>query len=142
MKNIKQIIDEKGNDIWSVVPDTSVYEVIKILAEKRIGALLVMEGEKVVGIVSERDYARKVILQGKAAKETSVKEIMTSQVICTHLDSTIEEGLALMTSNRIRHLPMIDNDKLVGMVSIGDLVKALIEDQKFMIDQMTDYITG
>lgn len=140
MKSIKQLLNSKGHDIWSIDPDSSVVDAIKLMAEKGIGALLVMSGDKVVGIVSERDYARKVILKGRSSQQTLVRDIMTTRVLYASLDETAEECLAVMTEKRIRHLPVVDGDRVVGVVSIGDLVKAVISDQKFMIEQLTNYI--
>ena len=140
MKSIKQLLNSKGHDIWSIDPDSSVVDAIKLMAEKGIGALLVMSGDKVVGIVSERDYARKVILKGRSSRQTVVRDVMTTRVLYASLDETAEECLAVMTEKRIRHLPVVDGDRVVGVVSIGDLVKAVISDQKFMIEQLTNYI--
>ena len=140
MKSIKQLLNSKGHDIWSIDPDSSVVDAIKLMAEKGIGALLVMSGDKVVGIVSERDYARKVILKGRSSQQTLVRDVMTTRVLYASLDETAEECLAVMTEKRIRHLPVVDGDRVVGVVSIGDLVKAVISDQKFMIEQLTNYI--
>lgn len=140
MKTVKQLLDEKGRDVWSIGPDDSVVDAIKLMAEKGIGALLVMEGDDVVGIVSERDYARKVILQERSSQKTTVREIMTTRVYYVFLDETAEECLAVMTDKRIRHLPVMDQERVVGVVSIGDLVKAVISEQQFMIEQLTNYI--
>ena len=140
MKSIKQLLNSKGHDIWSIDPDSSVVDAIKLMAEKGIGALLVMSGDEVVGIVSERDYARKVILKGRSSRQTVVRDVMTTRVLYASLDETAEECLAVMTEKRIRHLPVVDGDRVVGVVSIGDLVKAVISDQKFMIEQLTNYI--
>ncbi len=142
MKSIKQLLGDKGPEVWSVGPDTTVYETIELMAEKGIGALMVMEGEKPVGIISERDYARKVILQGRSSKDTPVRDIMTSRIIYTSPDCSVEECMTLMTSNKIRHLPVMENEQLVGMVSIGDLVKATISEQKSTIEYLERYISG
>ena len=142
MTIVAQVLQAKGYDIWSVTPDTSVYDAIKMMADKEVGALLVLEGEKLVGIVSERDYARKVILKGKSSKDTPVREIMTSKVYYVRPEQTIEECMALMTARRIRHLPVLDGDRLVGILSIGDVVKAVIADQEFLIQQLEHYITS
>jgi CBS domain-containing protein len=142
MTIVAQVLQAKGYDIWSVTPDTSVYDAIKMMADKEVGALLVLEGEKLVGIVSERDYARKVILKGKSSKDTPVREIMTSKVYYVRPEQTIEECMALMTAKRIRHLPVLDGDQLVGILSIGDVVKAVIADQEFLIQQLEHYITS
>jgi len=142
MTTIRQLLDNKGHDVWSISPDASVYDALRLLAERNIGALLVIRGETLEGIVSERDYARKVILKGKASMKTPVREIMTSEVIAVEPGCTIEEGMALMTEKRLRHLPIVEGDKVVGMISIGDLVKGIIADQEFMIGQLEKYISG
>ena len=142
MKTIQQLIENKGAGIWSVDPKDSVYDALSLMAEKEVGALMVLSGEKPVGIISERDYARKVILAGRASKDTSVEEIMSTRVVCTGPKHTIEECMALMTDKRVRHLPVIDHRKLVGMISIGDLVKAMIDEQQFIIEQLEHYITS
>ena len=142
MTTVKQLLDAKGHQVWSIPPDASVFEAIQLMAEKEVGALLVMQAGKPVGIVSERDYARKVILQGKSSQETPIQEIMTTRVIYTHPDQPIEECMALMTERRIRHLPVIVGEEVLGMISIGDLVKAIIVEQKFIIDQLEHYISG
>ena len=142
MINVRDILQEKGNQIWSVSPDTSVFDALGLMAEKNLGALVVLEQEKIAGIFSERDYARKVILKGKASRDTSVKEIMTTDVTCVHPGQSVEECMALMTDKRIRHLPVLEEEKLVGVISIGDVVKAIISDREFMIKQLENYITG
>jgi CBS domain-containing protein len=142
MINIRHILQEKGNEIWSVTPQTSVLNALKLMADKNIGALVVLEEDKLVGIFSERDYARKVILKGKASKDTAVKEIMTSVIVTVRPSHTVEECMELMTDKRVRHLPVIDEDRLLGVISIGDVVKALISDKEFMIKQLEHYITG
>lgn len=142
MKRVRDILAVKGRDVWSVEPDTSVYDAIKLMADKGIGALLVIHNTKVVGIISERDYARKVILQGRASKTTPVSKIMTSRVIYAHPEQNVEECMALMTEKRIRHLPVMDEGQLIGIISIGDLVKSIIVEQKFIIEQLEKYITS
>jgi CBS domain-containing protein len=142
MKTLKQVLRDKGHDLWSVSPDSSVYAALKLMAEKEVGALLVLEADKLVGIISERDYARKVILRGKSSLDTPVREIMTQKVICVRPEQTIEECMALMTAKRIRHLPVIVDDKVIGVLSIGDMVKAVIDEKDFMIKQLENYITG
>ncbi len=142
MVTVRQCLQSKGGEIWSIRPDISVYEALEMMAEKDIGALLVLEGEKLVGIFSERDYARKVILQGKSSRDTWVSEIMTSRVVFVRLEQTIEECMALMTKKHIRHLPVLDGERLVGVISIGDVVKAIITEQQFVIEQLEHYITG
>ena len=140
MQTIRKILSEKGSDLWNTSPNSTVYEALQIMADKDVGALLVMESDKLVGIFSERDYARKVILLGKSSKKTYVKEIMTPHVVYATPDQTNEQGLALMTAKHIRHLPVIDGEKLVGMVSIGDLVRSIISEQKETITQLEQYI--
>lgn len=141
MKLVKQILDSKGRDIWFIHPDDSVLELIKLMAEKEVGALPVMEDRRLVGIVSERDYARKVILKGRSSKQTPVKDIMTTNVLCAQPEQTVEECMALMTEKRVRHLPVVEAERVVGMLSIGDLVKVIIADQRYMIEQLEHYIT-
>lgn len=139
---VRQILEAKGYDIWSIVPDASVYDALELMADKEVGALLVLEGEQPVGIISERDYARKVILKGKRSIDTPVKEIMTKEVISVRLDQPVEECMELMTERRVRHLPVLEGDQLIGIVSIGDVVKAIISQQGFMIEQLERYIKG
>lgn len=141
LKTVKQILDEKGYEIWSVSPDDSVYYALKNMADKNIGALLVLEGDELVGIISERDYARKVMLKGKSSMDTPVRDIMTPRVLYIRTNQSIEECMALMTDKRIRHLPVFDQDNLVGVISIGDVVKAIISHQEFVIEQLENYIT-
>ncbi|MDR6857248.1 CBS domain-containing protein [Variovorax guangxiensis] len=144
MKTVAEILKEKGDQaVHSIGPDASVYEAVALMAQKNIGALLVMEGERIVGMLSERDYARKVVLLARSSKETRLREIMTSSVIYVHPAQTSEECMAVMTENRVRHLPVLDDDdRLVGLISIGDLVKGIISEQKFIIEQLQHYITG
>jgi CBS domain-containing protein len=142
MKLVKHLLKEKGNAIWSVTPDTMVYDALKLMAEREVGALLVLEGGKLVGIISERDYARKVILKGKSSLDTPVKEIMTPRVQFVRPEQTVEECMALMTDKRIRHLPVLVDDQVIGVLSIGDLVKAVISEKDFMLKQLENYITG
>lgn len=141
MKTVKDILDSKGHQVWSIAPDATVYEALKRMGEKEVGALTVLDDADLVGIISERDYARKVILRGKTSRDTRVREIMTGAVITTHLDQTVEECMTLMTNRRIRHLPVIEQSRLIGMISIGDLVKSIIAEQQFMIEQLETYIT-
>jgi len=140
MATVKQMLDGKGYDIWSVRPDDAVFDAITVMADKDVGALIVMENGRPIGIFTERHYARDVILKGKASPETPVRDVMATPVICVRLDQTVEECMAVMTENRIRHLPVIDDDGLVGILSIGDLVKTIIADQKFVIEQLEHYI--
>lgn len=142
MKTVRRVLEVKGRQTWSIQPDASVYDALTLMADKGVGALLVLDGRKLIGIISERDYARKVILRGKSSLETPVRDIMTSKVICVRPEQTIEECMALMTDKHIRHLPVVVGDEVVGVISIGDLVKAVIAEKDFMIKQLEDYITG
>ncbi|MDA9983319.1 CBS domain-containing protein [Gammaproteobacteria bacterium] len=142
MTTIAQLMKNKGHEVWSVPPADLVFDAIKSMAEKGIGALLVMEADKLVGIFSERDYARKIVLEGRSSRNTSVEDIMTRDVIRAGPDQSIEECMSIMTENHIRHLPVVENDRVVGMVSIGDLVKVIIVEQKELITQLERYISG
>ena len=143
MKTAADILKSKSDQIvHSIASTASVFDAVKSMADKSIGALLVMEGKRIVGIITERDYARKTILMGRASKETPVSEIMTSEVMYVRPNQTSEECMALMTQNRIRHLPIVDNGTLIGLISIGDLVKDIISEQRFIIDQLEHYIRG
>ena len=142
MITVKHILGSKGGDIWSVAPDDTVFRAIQVMAEKRIGALLVMEGDKLVGIISERDYAREVILQGRSSQDTPVRDIMTTELVTVTPDQRIESGMALMTEHRVRHLPVIEQEKVVGVLSIGDLIKEIIREQQSTIEQLENYIRG
>jgi CBS domain-containing protein len=142
MKTVKQLLKEKGSSVLSIQPDATVYDALKLMAEKNVGALLVLEKGKLVGILSERDYARRVILKAKSSLKTPVRDIMIERVRFVRPEQTIEECMALMTEKHIRHLPVLVGDQVVGIVSIGDLVKASIEEKEFMIKQLENYITG
>ena len=142
MNFVSQLLDAKGREVWSVTPETSVYDALVLMAEKNCGALIVLEEGKLVGIFSERDYARKIILKGKASKDTAVSEIMSTQIVFVRLEHSIDQCMALMTARRIRHLPVLTGDKVVGMISIGDVVKVIISEQEFTIKQLENYITG
>jgi CBS domain-containing protein len=142
MTNVAHLLRAKGPAVWSIPPDASVYEAIKLMADKEVGALLIIDAQRLVGIVSERDYARKVILQGKSSRDTPVREIMTDKVFYVRPDQTVEDCMALMTAHRIRHLPVLDEDHVMGVVSIGDLVKALLSEQEVRIQQLEQYIMG
>jgi CBS domain-containing protein len=135
-------LESKGGAIWFIGPDASVYESIKIMADKGIGALVVLDSGKLVGIITERDYARKVVLKDRSSKQTLVGEIMSRDVLYSRPDHTVDECLALMTDKRIRHLPVLDADELVGIISIGDLVKSVIDEQQHVIEQLEHYIRG
>ncbi len=139
---VRQILQSKGGRIWSVGPHATVFEALMLMAEKDIGAVVVVEGGKLVGILSERDYARKVVLKGRSSKDTEVAELMTPDVFYVHPDQTIEECMALMTKRHIRHLPVLDGEDLVGIITIGDAVKAVIADQEVMISSLENYIRG
>jgi CBS domain-containing protein len=141
MKTVKDVLDSKGYQVYSIAPTATVYEALKLMGEKEVGALAVTDADRLVGIVSERDYARKVILRGRTSRDTLVREIMTGAVITTHLEQTVEECMALMTDRRIRHLPVMEAGRMIGMISIGDLVKSIIAEQQFMIEQLETYIT-
>ncbi|MBN2146815.1 MAG: CBS domain-containing protein [Anaerolineales bacterium] len=140
MKTIGSLLEKKGSRVWSVKPDTVVFEALKLMADKDVGALVVMEENKLVGLISERDYARKVILHGKCSKDTPVSNIMTYNLITTTPEQTIEQGLELMSKKHVRHLPVIENDELIGIVSIGDLVVAIIAEQKRLIHRLEQII--
>ena len=139
---IREILAHKGDAIWSVSPETTVYDAIKLMAEKNVGALLVTRHDKLAGIISERDYTRKVILMGRASKDTRVNEILSGNVVAVSPDHTVEQCLRLMTEHRVRHLPVLNGDKIVGIVSIGDLVNSVISAQTSTIHQLEAYITG
>jgi CBS domain-containing protein len=139
---ISEILSNKGNAVWTVSPEMMVFDAIQLMADKNIGALLVTEGEKLVGIISERDYTRKVALKGKSSKQTAVREIISGQVIQVRPENTVEECMRLMTEHRIRHLPVLEEGKIVGVISIGDLVNWIISAQSNTIHQLQTYISG
>lgn len=143
MTSVAQILKSKPDrTVYTISPEASVFDAVKLMAEKNIAALLVLEGEKIVGIITERDYARKIVLVARSSKETRVRDVMESQVMYVRPGQASEECMALMTENRVRHLPVMERGKLIGLVSIGDLVKDVISDQKFIIQQLEHYITG
>lgn len=142
MKTVREILQNKDNNIYSIPPDARVFEALELMAQKNVGALLVTENGELTGIISERDYARKVILLGRTSRELLVREIMTHKVIFVSPKRNAEECMALMINKHIRHLPVMENGKLTGIISIGDVVKAVIEDREFVIDQLFQYITG
>jgi CBS domain-containing protein len=141
MRPIKQLLDGKSRDIISVSPNASVFDALKILADTDVGALLVMDDDRMVGIFSERDYARRVVLQGKTSRDTIVREVMTERIVCVQPNQTVEEAMAMMTEVRCRHLPVVEHGRVIGVVSIGDLVKEIISEQEFLIQQLETYIT-
>ena len=142
MSNVNDILKVKGHDVWSISPEASVYDAIRLMADKKVGALVVIEDSKPVGIVSETDYMRKVILKGRTSQGTSVKAIMTTRVLYVHPQQDIEECMVLMTKKRTRHLPVLDDGNLIGLVSIGDVVKSIIDEQRFTIEQLENYIAS
>ena len=142
MKLVKHLLDTKGRHIISVTPDTSVLDAIKLMANKAIGSLVVMDDDELCGILSERDYARKVIIKGRSSESTRVSEIMTATVFTTSSAQTVTDCMALMTEKRIRHLPVLEDNRVIGMISIGDLVQAIIADQQEEIEQLGHYISG
>lgn len=141
-KSVNQLLTTKGRHVWSVTADTPVYDALTLMADKNIGALLVLQDGRLRGIFSERDYARKVILKGKSSRDTPVERIMSCEVVSVHPEQSIGECMELMSDRHIRHLPVLEGDQVIGMVSIGDVVKAIISDQEFMIQQLENYITG
>lgn len=142
MKTVRQLLESKGSHVVSVSPDTPVFDALKIMADKGIGAVLVLESDRLVGIMSERDYARKVILRGRSSHDTPVRDIMTERVVYARPEQTVPQCMALMTDKRIRHLPVMEKERLLGVLSIGDLVKETISEQEFLIRQLENYIHG
>lgn len=142
MTTIRQLLREKGHEVHSVGPDNTVYDAIRTMAEENIGSLVVMQGDNIVGIITERHYARNVVLKGRASPATRVGDIMEQRVLYAQPDQSVEECMAIMTDKRIRHLPVIEQDKVLGMISIGDLVKSIISDQKFTIEQLEHFVRG
>ena len=138
MNAIRQLLQLKGGDLWMISPDASVFEALRRMADKDVGALLVMEGERLMGIISERDYARKIILKGRASRDTLVSEIMTTEVYTIHPDQTVEESMAVMTNHRVRHLPVVENGQVIGMISIGDAVRDIIYRQRETIKSLEE----
>ncbi len=142
MTTVRQLLKAKGPKLWTISPQTTAYEGLKMMSDHNLGALLVVEGGKLVGIFSERDYARKVILKGKSSKDTPIGDLMVTAVIYVTLDNTIEDCMALITEKRTRHLPVLKNDELIGIISIGDVVKQTISEQEFTIRELERYIKG
>lgn len=142
MLTVRELLAKKGSQVWSVSPDATVYDALQLMAEHNVGAVLVRSGDRLVGVLSERDYARQVILKGKASRDTPVREIMTTRVVFVSPERTIEDCMALMTDKHIRHLPVLSGDALLGVLSIGDVVKAVISEKQFLIEQLESYITS
>ena len=142
MKTVAQLLRSKPHGVLSISPDMAVYNALQLMADKNVGALLVLDGDTLVGIFSERDYARKIILVGKSSKDTLVREIMSSHVLYVRPQQTIEDCMALMTDKRVRHLPVLDEHRVIGVISIGDVVKGIISEQEFIIEQLQNYISG
>ena len=142
MTTVGNLLTNKGREIWSISPDNSVFEALEMMAEKNVSGLLILENDKLVGIFTERDYARKLILKGKLSKNTKVGELMTKNILYVESQNTIEDCMKLMTVKRIRHLPVLDNNQLIGILTIGDLVKQIISEQQTTIDQLENYISG
>jgi CBS domain-containing protein len=142
MHNIDTLLKDKGRDIWSIGPQETAFKALETMAQRNVGALLVIDKEKLVGIFSERDYARKVILKGKSSKDTTVGELMTPDVFYASPENTLQETMALMTAKHIRHMPVLKDDRLVGMITLGDVVKQIISEQKFTIKELEKYIAG
>jgi CBS domain-containing protein len=136
MKTVRELLQRKGYEVWSIGPDNTVFDALKLMADKNVGALLVIDADKLMGVLSERDYARKVILVGKSSKDTSVRDIMSTKVVHVEPDLSLEGCMVLMTERHVRHLPVLDGDHLIGVISIGDVVNAVIAEQKFIIDQL------
>lgn len=141
MQTAAEILRYKGNDVWFANPGDTILSAIELMAEHEVGALLVMDNDKLVGIVTERDYTRKVALEGRSSKNALVREIMSSKVLCARPDQTVQECMALMSDKRARHLPVVDHKKVIGVISIGDLVKSIIREQQFEIEALQYYIT-
>jgi len=142
MTTIRQLLDQKGRTVWSIHPDATVFDAVAKMAEKDIGSLVVMDGEKLVGIITERHYSRNVVLKGRTSPATPVRDIMETHVLFATPEQFVEQCMAVMTDKRVRHLPVIEGEKVIGVISIGDLVKSIIGDQKFTIDQLVHFIHG
>jgi CBS domain-containing protein len=142
MKTVKNILRVKGSKVYSISPDATVYEALNRMADKNVGAMLVFEGNNLVGMISERDYSRKTVLKGRLSKETAVRDIMTTELVTVHPDDDIEACMELFTDKRVRHLPVIEKGKVVGIVSIGDIVKSIIDYKDFIIEELENYIKG
>ena len=141
MTTVQRLLQNKGHTVWSISPDVSVFEAVQLMADKRVGALMVVDRNELVGVISERDYAREIVLKDRASRDTLVSAIMTQRVLYVRPQQTLEECMALMTEKHLRHLPVLDNGRLVGVVSMRDVVKDLIAEKEFLIEQMENYIT-
>ncbi len=142
MTTVRQLLDQKGRKIWSISPDATVFDAVAKMADKDIGSLVVMDGDAIVGMITERHYARNVVLKGKTSPATPIRDIMEKHVVVAQPEQSVEQCMAIMTDKRIRHLPVVDGEKLIGVISIGDLVKSIIGDQQFTIGQLEHYIHG
>ncbi|HNT22739.1 MAG TPA: CBS domain-containing protein [Anaerolineales bacterium] len=142
MKTVEEILNAKGRQVWTISPQATVIDALKLMADRNVGCLVVLENDRIVGIISERDYARKIALRGKSSVNTPVKDIMSTTVYHIHLQNTVDDCLQLMTQQTIRHLPVEESGKLLGLISIGDVVKAVIDEQSTTITQLSDYISG
>ena len=142
MKIIRDILEAKGHEVYTISPDATVYEALSLMAEKNVGALVILEGETLEGLISERDYARKIILKGKFSKDTPVREIMSGEPVTVTMDDDLEHCMELMTDKRVRHLPVVEEGRLIGIISIGDVVKGIIDHKEFIIQQLEKYIKG
>ncbi len=142
MRNVRDILRDKGTAVYSISPEDTVYDALKLMAEKNVGALLVLDGDRLAGLISERDYARKIILEDRSSRETKVKEIMTTDVLTVTPDKDLDECMELITEKRKRHLPVVENDRVLGIISIGDIVKGIIDHKEFLIGQLESYIKG
>jgi CBS domain-containing protein len=142
MKTVRQLLEVKGSSVYAIAPEASVYDALKLMAERNVGALAVTEETRLVGLVSERDYARKVVLLGRVSKDTPVRDIMTREVVCVDPSQGVDDCMALMTERHFRHLPVIEEGRLVGLISIGDVVKSILDHQQFTIQQLEHYIVG
>ena len=141
MTTVERLLQHKGHTVWSIGPDASVFEAVQLMADKRVGALMVVEGNRLIGVISERDYAREIVLKDRASRDTPVSAIMTHRVLYVRPEQTLEECMALMTEKNLRHLPVLDDGRLVGVISMRDVVKDLIAEKEFLIEQMENYIT-
>ena len=142
MTTIKQLLDVKGRDVLSIGPDDTVFDAIKKMADNNVGSLVVLDDEHLVGIITERHYARNVFLKGRSSPKTTVRDIMSTRVVCARPEQSVEESMAVMTEKAVRHLPVLEHKRVIGIISIGDLVKSIIENQKFTIEQLEHYISG